>query len=253
MKNIKGKIAVITGAASGMGAATARLLAEQGVQVMLLDRNETSVRKVAENLNAEAFVCDVTNAEQSVEVIEHIKNRFGAASICVNCAGIAPGARVVGRDGAMALEDFSAVVQINLIGTFNMMRLAAAMMSQSETLDEEERGVIINTASIAAYEGQIGQVAYSASKAGVIGMTLPAAREFARFGVRVVTIAPGLIETPMLSNMPSKVQEALHASTVFPKRLGQAQEFADLVLHIIENPMLNGSVIRLDGAVRLQP
>ncbi|GAB4391570.1 MAG: SDR family NAD(P)-dependent oxidoreductase [Gammaproteobacteria bacterium] len=249
---IAGMSAVITGGGSGMGAETARQLAQAGAKVALLDINLAAASQVAEAINGIAIECDVTNDSSVEQALLRAKEAHGPARICINCAGIAPGKRIVGREGPMPLADFQQVININLIGSFNVMRIAAAQMTELEALADDERGVIINTASVAAYEGQIGQAAYSASKAGIVGMTLPAARELARFGIRVMTIAPGLIETPMLQNMADKVQEALRAMTVFPKRLGLASEYAQLAMHIIQNSMLNGSVIRMDGAVRLQ-
>lgn len=246
-------VAVITGAASGMGAATARHLAHLGAKVALLDRDVDAAQSLAKELHGLAIRCDVTQEHDVELAMEQIIASVGTPRICVNCAGIAPGKLVVNREHQpMPLADFSQVIQVNLVGTFNVMRVAAAAMSKLEPVGESnERGVIINTASIAAFEGQIGQTAYSASKGGVVGMTLPAARELARHAIRVMTIAPGLIATPMLNGMSDKVRENLLASTVFPARLGESEEFAHLVAHIIDNAMLNGSVIRLDGAVRL--
>lgn len=249
--DITSSVAIITGAASGMGAATAKLLAKQQARLLLIDRDQAKLAAVAEPLGAASAVVDVTN-EADVQAAVAKASALGNIRVCVNCAGIAPGARIVGREGPMRLAEFKHVIDINLLGTFNMLNLVANAMTQQEPANADgERGVIINTASIAAYEGQVGQAAYSASKAGVIGMTLPAARELAKFGIRVFTIAPGLIETPMLANMPEKVHASLVEQTVFPKRLGQAEEFAQAVLHVIQNPLLNGSVIRLDGGVRL--
>lgn len=252
--DIGGMAAVITGGGSGMGAETARQLAKAGAKVALLDVNAENVAAVAKETGGLALACDVTDEEAAKKALAAAKEAHGAARILVNCAGIAPGARVVGREGPHDLSFFSKVININLVGTFNMLRLAAAGMTALEPAnDAGERGVIINTASVAAYEGQIGQAAYSASKAGVVGLTLPAARELAKFGIRVVTVAPGLFETPMLGGMTQEVQESLIASTVFPKRLGLPSEYAKLALHIIDNAMLNGETIRLDGAVRLAP
>lgn len=252
--DIKGLAAVVTGGGSGMGAETARHLAQAGAKVALLDINKANVEKIAAEIGGIALECDVTNEESAKAALAAAKEKNGPVRILINCAGIAPGARVVGRDGPHDLGLFSKTIAVNLIGTFNMLRLAANEMSTLEVLNETgERGVIINTASVAAYEGQIGQAAYSASKGGVVGMTLPAARELAKFGVRVVTIAPGLIETPMLGGMSADVQESLIATTLFPKRLGKPTEFSKLALHIIDNAMINGETIRLDGAVRLAP
>ena len=248
----RGLAAVVTGGGSGMGAETARRLAKAGVKVALLDVNKAAADKVATEIGGIAIACDVTSGDSATEALAAAKKAHGPARILINCAGIAPGARVVGREGPHDLAFFSKVININLVGTFNMLRLAAAEMTALEPLnDDGERGVIINTASVAAFEGQIGQAAYAASKGGVVGLTLPAARELAKFGVRVVTVAPGLIETPMLAGMSQDVQDSLIATTVFPKRLGKPSEFAGLALHIIENPLINGETIRLDGAVRL--
>ncbi len=252
---IKGTIAVVTGAASGMGAATVRFLAQQGAKVALLDVNENTLKPIAQEVGGLPIVCDVTRAEDAAAAFEQIEAKLGRSGILVNCAGICPAERVVGKDGPMPLEAFSRVINVNLIGTFNMLRLAANWMSLREPPFNEtgERGVIINTASVAAYEGQIGQAAYSASKGGIVSMTLPLARELARFGVRVMTIAPGIMQTPMVEGLPPAVQESLAAQVPFPKRLGKPEEYAELVGHIINNVMLNGEVIRLDGAIRMQP
>ena len=199
------------------------------------------------------LACDVTDEASAEAALAAARQAHGPVRLLVNCAGIAPGARVIGREGPHALALFHKTITVNLVGSFNMLRLAAAEMAAAEPMADGERGLIVNTASVAAYEGQIGQAAYSASKGGVVGMTLPIARELARHGIRVMTIAPGLIKTPMLAGMPQEVQDSLVATTLYPKRLGDPQEFADLVLHIAGNRMLNGSVIRLDGAVRLAP
>ncbi len=251
---IDGKAALVTGAGSGLGAATARMLAARGARVALLDMDIDAAKDQAKPIAGLALACDVTDAEQAQQAVAAARAEHGDAGILVNCAGIAPARRVLGRDGPMPLEDFEQVIQVNLVGTFNLLRLAAAGMAALEPQgDDGERGVIINTASVSAFEGQIGQAAYSASKAGVAGMTLPVARELARFGVRVMTIAPGLMSTPMLHGMPEEVQESLGAQVPFPARLGRPEEYAALVAHIVENPMLNGEVIRLDGAIRMQP
>ena len=251
---IAGKAALVTGAGSGLGAATARLLAERGARVALLDMDIDAARARAEPIDGLALACDVTDAGQAEQAVAAARVEHGNAAILVNCAGIAPARRVVGRDGPMPLADFDKVIQVNLVGTFNVLRLAAAGMTRLEPeADSGERGVIVNTASVSAFEGQIGQAAYSASKAGVAGMTLPVARELARFGVRVMTIAPGLMGTPMLHGMPEDVQASLGAQVPFPARLGRPEEYAALVAHIVDNPMLNGEVIRLDGAIRMQP
>ena len=251
---IAGKAALVTGAGSGLGAATARLLADHGARVALLDRDLEAARTQANAIGGLALACDVGDAREAEQAVEAARAEHGIAAILVNCAGVAPAGRVVGRDGPMPLEDFEQVIRINLVGTFNLVRLAAVGMAELEPEGESgERGVIVNTASVAAFEGQIGQAAYSASKAGVAGMTLPIARELARIGVRVMAIAPGLMATPMLHGMPPAVQESLAAQVPFPSRLGHPEEYAALVAHIVSNAMLNGEVIRLDGAIRMQP
>lgn len=251
---IENQIVAITGGGSGMGAATAHYLAKKKAKVVVLDHHKEAAENVAAAINGVAYACDVTHEQQIATVFDDIVKNVGVPRVLINCAGICPGKLIVGKDhSAMPLQDFSQVINVNLIGTFNTLRMAAAKMSLLEVLNETgERGVIINTASIAAYEGQIGQIAYSASKGGVVAMTLPAARELARFGIRVMTIAPGLIETPMLQGLPDNVQESLASSIPFPKRFGKPSEFAQLVEQIICNPMLNGSVIRLDGGLRMQ-
>lgn len=250
---INGQVVLITGAGSGMGKATAEYLSQQGACLVLLDINK-HVEDVAKSLGCAAFIADVTSADDIAKVLDTIEKEYGTPRILINCAGICPGARTVGRDGPHDLGLFEKTLSVNLIGSFNMLRLCANRMAKAETLnDDGERGVIINTASIAAYEGQIGQAAYAASKGGIVSMTLPIARELAKFGVRVVTIAPGIMETPMITAMPEEVQDSLKSTTVFPKRLGQAQEFAKLAEHIIGNAMINGTTIRLDGALRLAP
>jgi NAD(P)-dependent dehydrogenase (short-subunit alcohol dehydrogenase family) len=249
---IDGQAAIVTGGGSGLGMATARALAASGARVALLDRQDASA--VATEIGGTAHLCDVADAASAEAAFAAARAAHGSARILVNCAGIAPAARIVGRDGAaMALAAFEQVIRVNLIGSFNLLRLAACDMAALPAEDDGERGVIINTASVAAYEGQIGQAAYAASKAGVVGMTLPAARELARNGIRVMTIAPGLFETPMLTNMPQEVQASLGAAVPYPARLGTGGEYAALVLHIIGNRYLNGETIRLDGALRMAP
>jgi NAD(P)-dependent dehydrogenase (short-subunit alcohol dehydrogenase family) len=244
--NFDNNTAVISGGASGMGKACVQFLKQQGMRVAAWDRVEDSASL------ADAFIiCDVISEESIKRALEETISRVGMPRVCINCAGIAPAKRIVGKEGPMPLEAFKEVIDVNLLGTFNVMRLLAHSMSLMD-LDGEERGVIINTASVAAFEGQIGQAAYSASKGGVVAMTLPAARELAQFAIRVNTIAPGLIATPLLLNMPEKVQDNLTAMLTFPQRLGKPEEFASLVGQIIQNPMINGTVIRLDGALRLQ-
>jgi NAD(P)-dependent dehydrogenase (short-subunit alcohol dehydrogenase family) len=249
---IKGHAAIVTGAASGLGAATARALAAAGAKVALLDVNDKAAEEVAHEIKGVAMKCDVADSESATAAVKQASEAQGPARILVNCAGIGPAKRVVGRDGPMPLEDYERVIRINLIGTFNMMRLAAAAMQNVEPIDGE-RGVIVSTASIAAFDGQIGQAAYASSKGGVTALTLPAAREFAAFGIRVMAIAPGIFGTPMLRALPQEAQDSLGASVPFPKRLGEPREFAALVMHCIRNGYLNGEVIRLDGALRMAP
>ncbi|KWK15495.1 3-hydroxy-2-methylbutyryl-CoA dehydrogenase [Burkholderia stagnalis] len=253
--NIDNRVFVVTGAGSGLGAAVARMVVAQGGSVLLADVNADAVAGVARELGAaaRAVAADVTSEADGQAAIAAALDAFGRIDGLVNCAGVAPGEKVVGRDGPHRLDSFARAVSINLVGTFNMMRLAADAMSKQDADANGERGVIVNTASVAAFDGQIGQAAYAASKAGVAGMTLPVARELARFGIRVVTIAPGIFETPMLTGMPQEVQDSLGKSVPFPSRLGRPDEFAALVRHIAENPMLNGEVIRLDGALRMAP
>ena len=248
---VSGIAAVVTGGASGLGAATARALAAAGAKVALIDMNAESCAKVASEIKGLALTCDITYAASTEDALKKAASAHGAARLVVNCAGIAPAAKVVGKNGPHDLALFRKVIEVNLIGTFNVLRLAAAAMAALDPLDEGERGVIINTASIAGFEGQMGQVAYAASKGGVIGLTLPAARDLARNGIRIVTIAPGLIETPLFAGLDPKAVESLVANTVYPTRLGKPEEYAKMVLHIADNILLNGSVIRLDGAVRL--
>ena len=250
---IKGHAAVVTGGASGLGAATAEELARAGAKVACLDVNLDGARAVAERIGGCAVRCDVTDGEQAAAALAQARDQHGAARILINCAGVGPAKRIVGRDGPMPLADFERVIAINLIGTFNMMRLAAADMQNLIPLADEERGVIISAASVAAFEGQIGQAAYSASKGGVAALTMPAAREFAQFGIRVNAIAPGIFHTPMLMALPEEAKKSLAAAVPFPKLLGRPDQFASLARHIIENTYINGEVIRLDGALRMAP
>ncbi|HBV00592.1 SDR family NAD(P)-dependent oxidoreductase [Thalassospira lucentensis] len=250
---IKGSIAIVTGAASGLGAATAEVLANAGAKLAVFDLNEDGAKATAQKLGGVGFGVDVSNAASVETAIAEVVKTMGRPSILVNCAGILQGERIVGREGPADLDAFSRVISVNLIGTFNMMRVAAAAMSGNEPGPSGERGVVINTASIAAYEGQIGQAAYAASKGGVASMTLPAARELARHGIRVVSIAPGMFGTPMVTALPDEMQEALASNIPFPKRLGDPAEYGRLALHICENQMINGETIRIDGAVRLEP
>jgi NAD(P)-dependent dehydrogenase (short-subunit alcohol dehydrogenase family) len=249
----KGHAAVVTGGASGLGAETAAALARAGAKVALLDINLDGARENAARIGGLAVRCDVTSADGAVAALKEAREAHGIARILVNCAGIGPARRMVGRDGPMPLAEFEKVIAVNLIGTFNMMRLAAADMQTTEPLGGGERGVIVSTASVAAYEGQIGQTPYAASKGGVAALTIPAARECAQFGIRVMAIAPGIFGTPMLRALPQAAQDSLGASVPFPHRLGDPSEFADLVLTIVRNGYLNGEVIRLDGALRMAP
>jgi NAD(P)-dependent dehydrogenase (short-subunit alcohol dehydrogenase family) len=250
---VKGHAAIVTGGGSGLGAATARALAGAGAKVAVLDINEAAAKAVAAEIGGTAVVCNVADAASAEKAVATARTAHGASRILINCAGIGPAARIVGRDGPMPLDAFRQVIEINLIGSFNLMRLAAADMVALEPLADGERGVIISTTSVAAYEGQIGQAAYAASKGGIVALTMPAAREFARSGIRVNTIAPGLFATPLLLGMPQNVQDSLAASVPFPSRFGTPQEYAKLALHIIDNAMLNGETIRLDGALRMPP
>jgi NAD(P)-dependent dehydrogenase (short-subunit alcohol dehydrogenase family) len=248
-----GYAALVTGGGSGLGRATAAKLAALGAKVAILDINVEAAAEVAAKIGGIAIACDVVNADQTAAAIAAARDKFGPARILINCAGIAPARRVVGRDGPIPLEDFARVINVNLIGTFNAIRLAAHAMSTLDPIEDGERGVIVSTASVAAYDGQIGQAAYAASKGGVVSMMLPIARELSQFGIRLCAIAPGIFNTPMVSGMPDEVQQSLAASIPFPKALGRPEQYADLALHIIENRYLNGEVIRLDGAVRLAP
>ena len=251
--DIKGHAAIVTGGASGLGAATASELARAGAKVACLDVNLDGARAVAEKIGGLALRCDVTSSDEAVAALAQAREKHGAARILINCAGVGPAKRIVGRDGPMPLADFELVIKINLIGTFNMMRLVAADMQGVPPFADGERGVIISTASVAAFEGQIGQPAYAASKGGVAALTLPAAREFAQFGIRANAIAPGIFHTPMLIALPEDAQKSLAAAVPFPKLLGRPEQFAALVRHIIENTYINGEVIRLDGALRMAP
>ncbi|MBA8838053.1 3-hydroxyacyl-CoA dehydrogenase [Ochrobactrum sp. RH2CCR150] len=250
---IQDRVFLITGAGSGLGAAVARMVVEAGGKVALLDVNAAAGEAAAKALGASAIFqrTDVTSEADGQAAITAALKAFGRIDALVNCAGVAPGEKVLGREGPHKFDSFARTISINLIGTFNMLRLAAEAMAKNEPGDGGERGLIINTASVAAFDGQIGQAAYSASKGGVAAMTLPVARELARHGIRVMTIAPGIFETPMMAGMPQEVQDALGASVPFPSRLGRPAEYAALVRHIAENQMLNGEVIRLDGALRM--
>ncbi|HYM03159.1 MAG TPA: 3-hydroxyacyl-CoA dehydrogenase [Stellaceae bacterium] len=249
----KGHAAIVTGGGSGLGAATARSLAKAGAKVAVLDINEENAKKVAAEIGGVAVKCDVADAASGEAAVAEARKAHGPSRILINCAGIGIGVRIVGRNGPHPLDQFSRVINVNLIGTFNLMRLAAADMVKLDPMADDERGVIVSTASVAAYEGQIGQAAYSASKGGIVALTMPAARELAQSGVRVNTIAPGLFHTPLMGSLPKEVQDSLGASVPFPRRLGKPEEYAQLVMSIIENPMINGETIRLDGALRMAP
>ena len=245
--------AVITGGASGLGAATARLLAEKGVKVAIIDTNVFKAEALAKEIGAQAYLCDITSAVEAKKVLQQISDQLGIPRILINCAGIATPSRIIGKQGVMALDFFQHIVEVNLIGTFNMLRLVAEKMMDLSPMEDGQRGVIISTASIAAYEGQIGQSAYAASKGGIISLTLPAAREFASFGIRVNTIAPGVFMTPLIEALPKEAQDSLAISIPNPKRLGKPEEFAKLAIHIAENDYINGETIRIDASLRMQP
>jgi NAD(P)-dependent dehydrogenase (short-subunit alcohol dehydrogenase family) len=251
--DIRGHAAIVTGGGSGLGAATARVLAQAGAKVAIFDVNQKAAAEVAIDINGIAVNCDVADGAGTEAAFVKAAADHGPARILINCAGIGIAKRIVGRDGPMPLADFERVIRINLIGTFNAMRLAAAAMQPLEALQDGERGVIVCTASVAAFEGQIGQSAYSASKGGVVSLVMPAAREFAQFGVRVNAIAPGIFLTPMLLGLSEEAQASLAASLPFPKKLGDPAQFAALVRHMVENRYLNGEVVRLDAALRMAP
>ncbi len=250
---LAGQAAVVTGGGSGLGAAVAEALAGAGARVCLLDINKSGADAVAARLGGHAIACDVANEAQASAAIAAAAALHGPARVLVNCAGVGMAQRILDREGPTPLADFERVIRINLIGTYNMLRLAGAHMTRLAPMTDGERGVIVSTASIAAYEGQIGQAAHAASKGGVVALTLPAAREFAQFGIRVMAIAPGLFRTPMLAALPEAAQASLAASIPFPKRLGEPAEFADMVMTCVRNRALNGEVIRLDGALRMAP
>jgi len=251
--DVRGHAAIVTGGASGLGAETARALAKAGAKVAVLDINLEGAMKMAKEIGGVAVACNVTDAASAEAAVAKAREAHGPARVLVNCAGVGTAKRIVGREAPMPLEDFSRVININLIGTFNMMRLAAFDMAKLPPLADDERGVIISSASVAAYEGQIGQAAYAASKGGIVALTLPAARELAQFGVRVLAIAPGVFLTPLMDGLPPEAQKSLAASIPFPKRLGRPDEYAALVMHMISNVHLNGEVVRIDGALRLAP
>ncbi len=252
--NIHGQAALVTGGASGLGAATARALAARGAKVAVLDRNAEGAMALAAEIGGIGIGCDITSTDSLLAALSAAREAHGPARILLNVAGIGSAKRIIGKDGTPApLEDFKRVVEVNLVGTYNATRLAVTEMAALPPLDDGERGVVICTASVAAFDGQVGQEAYAASKGGVVAMTLPMARDLAQFGIRVVTIAPGLFLTPLLAELPTAIQDSLAASIPFPKRLGKPAEFAQLASSIIENIALNGEVIRLDGALRMAP
>jgi len=252
--NIQGQAAIVTGGASGLGAQTARELAKRGAKVAVFDRNAEGAKAVAAEIGGFGIGCDITSSDSVIAALNAAREAHGPARILMNIAGIGTAKRLIGKDGTpMPLEDFRRVIEVNLIGTFNVIRLAVAEMVKLDPLTDGERGVVVNTASVAAFDGQVGQEAYAASKGGVVSLTLPLARDLAQFGVRVVTIAPGLFLTPLMAELPLPVQESLAASIPFPKRLGKPEEFAHLAAAIVENLALNGEVIRLDGALRMAP
>jgi NAD(P)-dependent dehydrogenase (short-subunit alcohol dehydrogenase family) len=251
--NPSGQIAIVTGGGSGLGEATARALAARGARVALFDVAMDRAEKVAADLGGIAVRCDVSSAESGEAAHEEVASRLGQARILVNCAGIAIAMKTTGKDGAHPLDLYKKVIEVNLVGTFNMIRLFAVRCEKLDPLEGGERGVIVNTASVAAFDGQVGQVAYSSSKGGVVGMTLPIARDLSRAGVRVCTIAPGIFKTPMMAGLPQEAQDSLGQQVPFPPRLGEPSEYAALACHIVENQMLNGETIRLDGAIRMAP
>lgn len=250
---LKDKVIIVTGGASGLGEATVRRFAAAGAKISIVDLNDEAGERIAAELDGIFTRCNVALAEEGEQVIERTIERFGRIDVLVNCAGIGTPAKAVGREGPLPLDAWERIIAVNLTGSFNMIRLAAHRMMQNEPNAEGERGVIINTASVAAYDGQIGQPAYAASKAGLVGMTLPLAREFARSGVRVMTIAPGLFMTPLMASLPEEARNSLGQQVPFPSRLGEPPEYAQLAQQIVENPMLNGETIRLDGAIRMAP
>ncbi len=250
---IEGSSAFVTGGGSGLGEATARMLSRLGAIVHVFDRKGEAAEKVAKDIGGVALAGDVTSEDDASRALDIAAKAGDGLRILVNCAGIGTAGRIIGKSGPMPLGDFEKVIRINLIGTFNMMRLAAERMSQASERDDKARGVIVNTASVAAFEGQIGQAAYAASKGGIVSLALPAAREFSRFGIRVNTVAPGIFLTPLLYELPEEAQQSLAAAIPYPSRLGDPGEFSDAVRFVIENQYINGEVIRLDGALRMQP
>ncbi len=251
--DIRGHAAIVTGGGSGLGGATARMLAGAGAKVAIFDVNQQAAAEVAADIKGLAVPCDVADSASTEAAFAKATAAHGPARILINCAGIGTAKRIVGKEGPMPLADYERIIRVNLIGTFNAMRLAAAAMSTLDPLTDGERGVIVSTASVAAFEGQIGQAAYASSKGGIVSLVMPAAREFAQFGVRVNAIAPGIFLTPMLMGLTPQAQESLAASLPFPKKLGDPAQFAALVRHLIENSYINGEVIRIDAALRMAP
>lgn len=251
--NIKDVVAVVTGGGSGLGAAAAVALAQRGARLAIVDLDGEAAERSARRVNGLAISCDVSSAEQAEAAFATVEGELSTARILVNCAGIAIAGRTVSKDGPHPLDKFRKAVEVNLVGTFNMIRLFASHAQEAEPLEGGERGVIVNTASVAAYDGQVGQAAYAASKGGIVSMTLPIARDLSRAGIRVATIAPGIFRTPMMDVLPEEAQQSLGAQVPFPPRLGEPEEYARLVCHIVENQMLNGETIRLDGAIRMAP
>jgi NAD(P)-dependent dehydrogenase (short-subunit alcohol dehydrogenase family) len=250
---LENAVAVVTGGASGLGAATSKLLREKGMKVAIVDIDQNKLDQFASSIGAHGYSLDVTDATAAASFFDLVEQELGIPKVLVNCAGIATPSRILGKQGLMSLDFFQKIININLVGSFNMLRLAAEKMIKLETDEDGQRGIIISTASIAAYEGQIGQSAYAASKAGIVGMTLPAAREFASLGIRVNAIAPGVFHTPLVAGLPQEAQDSLAANIPNPKRLGKPEEFAKLVWHILENQYINGETIRIDGSLRMQP
>ncbi len=250
---VQGHTAIVTGGGSGLGAETARHLAKAGAKVAVFDINMDGAKAVAEEIGGVAVECDVANSGSVEAAFATAREANGPARVLINCAGIGVGGRIVGREGPMPLDHYTRVININLVGSFDCMRHAANDMATLDPLEDDERGVIISTASVAAYEGQIGQAAYSSSKGAIVALTLPAARELARYGVRVLAIAPGYIDTPLMKSLPDKVRDGLREGTLFPRRFGEANEYASLVMHMVDNVMLNGECVRLDGGVRMTP
>ncbi len=250
---LENAVAVVTGGASGLGAATAKLLREKRMKVAIVDIDQHKLDQYAASIGAHGYRVDVTDATAAASFFDTVEKDMGIPKVLVNCAGIATPSRILGKQGLMSLDFFQKIININLVGSFNMLRLAAEKMIKLEADEDGQRGVIISTASIAAYEGQIGQSAYAASKAGIVGMTLPAAREFASLGIRVNAIAPGVFHTPLVAGLPQEAQDSLAANIPNPKRLGKPEEFAKLVWHILENQYINGETIRIDGSLRMQP